>query len=352
MKRLILLSAVVAILSWAGMDFSKLSNGIEETRLEVGTIIRHSTETPEWDTKNVTNLKGEPTPPAKVGWGITNTSLDEVEKTLNFSVIPHIFGLIKRYPKKKFVVIAMGCGRGRAANDLVKRLNRLKVKNVKVYGVSDLYFPDWSRTRGVEYIFDRFHNLYKYLEEDSVGVVFSHFGLYHISGDATVDLLVSLSPYIMDGGIVITNETVMNKLNFWKLVPFYSQIRYETQTMNGRNEVYQWTRRDIPVKDMAILGSVETHMKQLKFFTDSYGKDFKELCDNIRVEIMELEDNDLRGLFTKEIFPLLGDAEFWFPDDIEKAKLLVDEAYAKVFFLYRNITPVGCGVVSSSVPLI
>ena len=352
MKKLILLSAVVAILTWAGMDFSGMGGYSTLTTLEVGTKIRHSKNIPKWDTRNVTNLNGEPTLPASVGWGITQTSLDEVESTLNFSITTSVAKLSKLYPNKRIKVIDLGCGRGNAVDDLAKRMKKQGIDNIDIIGVSDLYFPDWSRTRGVEYIFDRFHNLYKYLEENSVGVVFSHFGLYHISGDETVDLLVSLYPYIMDGGIVITNETVMNKEGFWKLVPLYSEVKYETQTMAGRNEVYQWIRRDLPVKDKAILASVEANIRQLKYFVDSQGEDMHTLCQSVRIEIMELEDDYLRGLLTKEVFPLLKDAELLFSDDIKKARDKVDEAYMKIFFVYRNINPVGCGVVSSSVPLI
>jgi len=186
----------------AGIDFAMLSEP-EQTTLSTGVIVKHSGV--EIIENEHMNTQGEHTYPMKEGWSIIDTSLYEVETALGVHLIEIIADLKDKYPDKEIVVIDWGCGRGKAINSLARQARHGNLKGVKFIGFSNLYFPMWSRTQGVEYIFDEMENLHKYFNSEQIGLIYSYFGLFHIDEVRLLKHLNTMSGYMVDDGVVITN---------------------------------------------------------------------------------------------------------------------------------------------------
>lgn len=242
--RLYLLCLVLAV-SWngcpGGVDFSMLGSHQAATRLEIGTVIHHSPNLKEWDTKTYAKTNGEKTSPMKEGWSIITTDLPEVERALGTKLMETIMTLRKRYPNKELVIIDWGCGMGQAINTLADQARRAEVKNVKFVGYSNMYFPQWSVTRNVEFIFDEMDNLPKYLDNNSVALIFSHFGLYHVQGLKFLEHLRNLSTKMVTGGMIVTNTCQVNGHFILEASPYYLPEQYYT----NYDKVYRLTRNSV-----------------------------------------------------------------------------------------------------------
>ena len=200
MIRIICLVLLLCGNAYAGIDFSMLSYP-QQTTLSTGVIVSHNGVT---ITENQhMNASGDHTSPMKEGWSIIDTSLADVETALNIKLIEAILDLKERYPDKEIVVIDWGCGRGRAINELARQARGLD--GVKFIGFSNLYFPMWSRTHGVEYIFDEMENLHKYFNGEQIGIIFSYFGLFHLTEDKMLSHLNIMANSIVEGGVIVTN---------------------------------------------------------------------------------------------------------------------------------------------------
>ena len=174
------------------------------TVLDSGVIVRHPDVTLQ--TSSFMNLEGKTTP-MEAGYSIISTPINVVEDTLDVKLLGQVKRMSEMYPDTMIMVIDWGCGDGRAIQTLAKQSQRIGIKNVRFVGFSNLYFPRWKFAQNVEFIFDDMRNLHKYLGKKSVAVIFSHFGLYHVSSDAISKHLNELAPYILNEGLVVTNVT-------------------------------------------------------------------------------------------------------------------------------------------------
>ena len=241
MKRWIILFLLIPNLAYGGISF-KISSPIKQTTLENGAIVKHHSgiTIPQ---NSIINTKGKITTPMKLRYSIIDTSLSTVETILMVKLLKRINEMSEKYPYQEIVVIDWGCGTGKAIHTLANQAKRLGLKNVKFIGFSNLYFPRWKRTSGVEFIFDEMENLHKYLKKESVGIIYSHFGLFHIPTDMTASHLNKLAPYILEGGLVVTNVMETSEDAFVNASPNYKINNHFTEYYR----IVKFTRTSSPI---------------------------------------------------------------------------------------------------------
>jgi hypothetical protein len=229
-----ILTLLIATSSYAGVNLDLTY--YDTKRLEVGTVIHHNPRV-DWATKSYANLDGEVTNPMKEGWSIITTPLWEVEDALGIKILEQVVIMCNRYPNKQIVVIDWGCGMGQSINSVAEQSKRLGL-NARFIGFSNLYFPQWSMTRNVEYIFDDMKNLPKYFNKAEIGLIYSHFGLYHISGEGISNHVNEMAPYMLTGGMIVTNSSRTIHKSIMDSAPYYSIDRWFTD----HNTVYAETK--------------------------------------------------------------------------------------------------------------
>ena len=209
------------------------------TVLDSGVIIKHSPGLiPRF---SFMDLYGNKTTPMGQGWSIISTALDVVEDILNIKLLSQVKRISDMYPDRQIFVIDWGCGDGRAINALAKQAQRIGIKNVKFIGFGNLFFRRWKFAQNSEFIFDKMENLHKYLGKKSVGLIYSHFGLYHVSSDAISKHLNELAPYMLNQGLVITNVTERKIDIFINSTPYYTA----DEDFTAHNNVIRLTRKGV-----------------------------------------------------------------------------------------------------------
>jgi len=74
------------------------------------------------------------------------------------------------------VVLDWGCGRGRGISGLAKKYG----PNIKAYGFSKDSYKKWLKIDDVKFIHATAEDLFRYLKNDSVDLIYSRLGLSHL----------------------------------------------------------------------------------------------------------------------------------------------------------------------------
>ena len=148
-------------------------------------------------------------------WISYNTSL----RTLNneFDLLDKIKKIHQQDKSKKVIILDWGCGNSVGTIELDKTLTEAEIPH-HIYGLSSDLYSQWQGgSQNITFILDDAMNLYRYLSENMVDIIFSHTGLIHVldrssfrdfGGDPTKHLndLVSI---LRPGGVLIMDIFVL-----------------------------------------------------------------------------------------------------------------------------------------------
>lgn len=238
MRRLAGIALFIGFLSFGGINL-ELTN-YTTTEISSGVVVMHSPKSRGFNQNRWSKVDGSSTTPLKEGWSIITTPLKTVEDVLRKSLIVEVKRIVDRYPDKKLAVIDWGCGDGTAINELARQARRAGI-NARFIGYSNLYFDRWKESEDVEFILDNMDRLPVYFENDEIGLIFSHFGMYHVRSEALVEHLNNLSTRIVSGGIIVTNtceykrDALINASHYYTIDTYFTT--YDKVFGLTRNEV-------------------------------------------------------------------------------------------------------------------
>ena len=137
--------------------------------------------------------------PRKAAYRYEHSHLSEVEKKLGFPLKKRIAAMIRFAPKGyKPVVVDWGCGGGKAAISLGNRFG----ESARIYGFSHLAYRTWLSNDKVKFVHAPAEDFKRYFKENSVDLIYSHFGLYH---QPSQSYLRELARTLRSGGKIVAN---------------------------------------------------------------------------------------------------------------------------------------------------
>ncbi len=131
-------------------------------------------------------------PDLKRPWPTESSTLRGVQKWLSINLIDLTSLRLKQ--SQAPVVVDWGCARGVAINKLAQ-----KFPKVKAHGFSDVSYQEWLSDKKAKYIFSK-HNLFRrYFKKESVDILFSKLGVYHL-GKRAPQYIEQILPVLKVGG--------------------------------------------------------------------------------------------------------------------------------------------------------
>lgn len=101
-------------------------------------------------------------------------------------------------------IIDWGCGKGVALNALAQRVEASGLRNIRLIGFSNQYFPEWKDLHSsLIFIFDKEKNLEKHLPGILIDFMFSHSGLRYLDESTYVAHLRQLQPFCRPDAIIL-----------------------------------------------------------------------------------------------------------------------------------------------------
>ncbi|MCX6802130.1 MAG: class I SAM-dependent methyltransferase [Candidatus Diapherotrites archaeon] len=143
-------------------------------------------------------------------WCVKNTPFKKIK-----GIFPAIFMPVNGKPSfieetaqakgKPAVVLDWGCENGRTGKELAREYG----DKVRVYGYSKDSYPSWAKAGGVKFIHATKEDLPRYLKNGSVDLIYSYFGLDHLSEKegGLAQHLQQLVPKLSVGGKIALNLT-------------------------------------------------------------------------------------------------------------------------------------------------
>ncbi|MCX5681267.1 MAG: hypothetical protein NT079_03180, partial [Candidatus Omnitrophica bacterium] len=129
-----------------------------------------------------------------LGFQRFTTSLKSIEENLGDLSFENFYQKAIDNPDRTFWVVSWGAGEGKELKEMELKLKKLGIRNVRLIGFSNIYFPQWAEGDSqIEWILDDASNFKEYFKkpEEKIDFLFSYIGLYHIrpfkSNDSTVD---------------------------------------------------------------------------------------------------------------------------------------------------------------------
>ena len=161
-------------------------------------------------TYNLVERKGRgfvvtPTSPEKLHWGYNHTTLEAIEQSWGVALYEKIKAFALAHPDRIITVLDWGCGEGVLLSDLLQKLTQEGIRNVRLIGFSNLYYPQWKeKPAGVEFILDDYRNLARYFDPNGLDIVVSHMALPHL--DKPHAHVLDLSDWLTQSGFILFNE--------------------------------------------------------------------------------------------------------------------------------------------------
>ncbi|MDO8625491.1 MAG: class I SAM-dependent methyltransferase [Candidatus Diapherotrites archaeon] len=131
-------------------------------------------------------------------------TLQQVEKHLRFS-IKHWVSSRNKLLKRPVVVLDWGCGRG----DAITEIGSTFGESVKAIGFGKDIYPEWNHNPNATFIAATKEDLFRYLKNGSVDLIYSSIGLKHIlfpPADA-VQYIGRLCEKLAPGGALVFDWT-------------------------------------------------------------------------------------------------------------------------------------------------
>lgn len=137
-------------------------------------------------------------------WNIEHSPLSRVNQNLGVELQTEVEHL-SRTRKGLIRVLDWGCGSGLALNQLV---SRIEGRRIAAYGYDNQSHRSWLRNPRVKFIQEDATQLLRYLKRNSMDLIFSHHGLYHLfksNPAGATAYMIELAQRLRGGGMLITN---------------------------------------------------------------------------------------------------------------------------------------------------
>jgi len=169
----------------------------------------------------IKRIKGKRVIVKEERWGITATPLRDIYMDFTCNIKgKKVFDFKEEIKKisekvKNPVIVDWGCGKGTAITELAYNF-----KNAKCYGFSKEYYAKWEDNieSGVKFIHATAEDFKRYFKNNSIDVLYSYVGLYHLPKQQIIDYIKEIIPKIKKNGFIIFNysakkiEEIMHSL--------------------------------------------------------------------------------------------------------------------------------------------
>ena len=141
-------------------------------------------------------------------WLFTHSGLNQVEKAYGLPAGAKLGDIInmaeKNDRKNPLNVVEWGCGAGVALSELAQK-NEYG-NRTRFFGFSDEAFSQWEKyLKAVSFIQAPATDFQHYLKKIRPGVIFSHYGLIHLSPADLAQHIKEIAPYLRPKGFIVTD---------------------------------------------------------------------------------------------------------------------------------------------------
>jgi len=179
----------------------------------------------------IERIEGEIKVEKIAGYILENSSLRKVEKNLYFNISGFVKDLIDN--GKKPVVMDWGCAKGKAAAQLGK-----KFSETKVFGVSDVAYKSWKRSKNVNFIHETKEDALRYFKNGSIDLIYSHYGLSWIK---EIDpYLEKLLPKLKKGGKLVSDSIGNSEHRLFNGKRKINGLEYNIKTEQNMDRFLTW----------------------------------------------------------------------------------------------------------------